>query len=98
MSEKIKVRLSPVQRNKFDVAIELTQIYASQYTITEGELERLFAKFYALADYCETMSDKELRKFLSRDILNARDTGTGKDEQKSKETANESNDESPVTI
>jgi hypothetical protein len=69
MSEKIKVNPNPIQRNAFDVAIELMNYHLSRKRTEANELEGLFAKYYALAAYCENAQVSDLQNLLSEELL-----------------------------
>ena len=58
------------QRNNRDVALELTKLYYNQNAILEeGELEKKYAKFYALASYLSDSDVDDLKKLVPEDIL-----------------------------
>ena len=67
----LNVKPTPIQRNKFDVAMELTQLYIDRIAV-EGieDIEKAFARFYALAVFCERSSPTELQKLLSEELIN----------------------------
>ncbi|CRK80317.1 hypothetical protein [Neobacillus massiliamazoniensis] len=67
----IKVSPTPIQRNKFDAAIDLLNIHRNTYGFdSQEEIESLFAKYYAIAEVCERKSAKDLQELVSEDILN----------------------------
>lgn len=48
MAEKIEVNPTPIQRNKFDVAMELLELHERNFGIkSEDEISNLFAKYYS---------------------------------------------------
>jgi hypothetical protein len=69
MAETVKVEPTPIQRNKHDVAIELLKIHISRKATSAEELEGIYAKYYALALYCESMTPDKLQKLLSKELL-----------------------------
>ncbi|MFC0559664.1 hypothetical protein [Halalkalibacter alkalisediminis] len=69
MAEQIKVNPTPIQRNSFDVAIELMNYHLSRKRTEVEELEGLFAKYYALATYCESSSVTDLQNLLSDELI-----------------------------
>jgi hypothetical protein len=70
MSDTVRVSPTPIQRNKFDVAVELTQLHFEQnINTTSNDIEGLFAKYYALAEYCEKVHLSKLQKLVPADIV-----------------------------
>jgi hypothetical protein len=69
MADTVNIEPTPIQRNKHDVAVELTKLHCSRKVTDAVELEGLYAKYYALALYCESMSAEELQKLLSKNLL-----------------------------
>lgn len=69
MAETVKVEPTPIQRNRFDVAMELTHLHCNRTSIKVDEIQSIFAKYYALAEYCEHSDIVELQKLLSDDLL-----------------------------
>lgn len=69
MTDTVKVDPTPIQRNRFDVAMELTNKY---YTAERDprKLEELFAKFYALACYLENSDVANLQNLLGEELIN----------------------------
>ena len=60
MSDDIKIAPTPIQRNCFDVAVELTQLYCKSARIDEKARARIaetFSVFYATAKLCEYSSN-----------------------------------------
>ncbi len=72
MSEDINVRPTPIQRNKLDVAMELTQLHTTIYSPgNKDEIAQLFAKYYSLARLLEGSKDKTLlTSFLPEELAN----------------------------
>jgi hypothetical protein len=49
MSEKIEIKPTPIQRNAYDVAVDLTKIYYESFTPRSvEEIQDTFMKFYAV--------------------------------------------------
>jgi hypothetical protein len=69
MTENIKVDPTPIQRNKFDVTLELLDLHLRRSSVNADQLQELFAKYYALATYCENMSPENLQALLSEELL-----------------------------
>lgn len=69
MADEIKVKPTPIQRNKHDVAIELLQIYIERTAVNADDLESLYARFYALAQYVESKNIRSLQKLIPEEIL-----------------------------
>lgn len=70
MAERISVSPTPIQRNKFDVAMELTKIHVGSFGFGDGkELETIFATYFALARYCERTEPELLRNLLSEELV-----------------------------
>ncbi|MED4016980.1 hypothetical protein [Sutcliffiella cohnii] len=59
------------QRNKFDVAMELTKFHFTKVDSLESEdqLQEAFAKYYTLVEYLENTSPVQLQKLLSEDLV-----------------------------
>ncbi|CAM3677724.1 hypothetical protein GCM10009865_47460 [Aeromicrobium ponti] len=68
MAETVKVKPTPMQRNRFDVAMELTERHMG-FVRDPERLEELFAKYYALAAYCENSDVYSLKNLLDEDLL-----------------------------
>lgn len=66
MADELKVIPTPIQRNSLDVAMELTQLYYSAYGIKENidEIQHDFLKFYAIADFADRNTYRQLVEFL----------------------------------
>ncbi|MFD2681199.1 hypothetical protein [Bacillus seohaeanensis] len=70
MADTVKVDPNPIQRNKFDVAIELVNLHKRNFGLSSGkEIEELFAKYYALAKYLEDNSVDELESLIDQSIV-----------------------------
>jgi len=69
MTEQIKVKPTPIQRNSFDVAMELLQHHAKVEGLNADEIEMTFAKYYALAKYCDHARPGNLQSLLSEELL-----------------------------
>jgi hypothetical protein len=69
MSDKVKVSPTPIQRNAFDVATELTMRYFEhQNPKSPEEMGEVFAKFYATAFVCSSKSSSELAPLVDEKI------------------------------
>lgn len=67
MNDKIKTTPTPIQRNCYDVAVELTQLYfqkSDKSVSLPDDISEIFAKFFAVATLCEVTSGKDLKKLL----------------------------------
>lgn len=72
MSEEIKVKPTPIQRNAFDVAMELTQIYIQRIGIDSAEdIEERFMKYYSIACVCSNTNPSRLLDFVPDDLKKA---------------------------
>lgn len=72
MSEEIKVKPTPIQRNAFDVAMELTEIYIQRIGIdSEEEIEERFMKYYSIASICGSTHPSKLLDFVPDDLKKA---------------------------
>lgn len=70
MSEDLMVNPTVVQRNKFDVATELTKLYYTEYDIEDAEeMQTLFAKFYAVAQFLESREESELQALVPEEMI-----------------------------
>lgn len=74
MSKNISVAPTPIQRNRLDVATELTQLHFKMFAIEdEDHIKKVFAEYYSLVIQLEktAISHKEkLKEFLPEDIKN----------------------------
>jgi hypothetical protein len=66
MSENIKVKTTPIQRNNHDVAIELLNIHTKYKRLDPSEIDGLYAQYFALAKSLDLTHD--LTSFLNEDI------------------------------
>lgn len=69
MAENVNVNPTPIQRNSADVAIELLKIH----TRLEGfagpdDIEKAFARYYALAATLKATRPERLKQFITEDI------------------------------
>lgn len=72
MSETIEVKPMPIQRNRFDVAIELTQLHIYNCGLGENGIAGLFAKYYTLVQTLEAKAYEGvnlLSEFLPQEIV-----------------------------
>jgi hypothetical protein len=53
MADQVSVKANPIQRNRLDVAMELTELHTRLYGALEEDIEKVFAKYHALVCYCE---------------------------------------------
>ncbi|MHB8062140.1 MAG: hypothetical protein ACYDG2_05805 [Ruminiclostridium sp.] len=61
MADDIKINPNPIQRNAFDVAVELTELYRSYHRFESvQDLQETFTKFYATAYVCKSCSAEKL--------------------------------------
>ncbi|MFN2748267.1 MULTISPECIES: hypothetical protein [Bacillus] len=59
-----------IQRNRLDVAMELTQLHIKQFHILEEEeIPGIYAQYYALA-HCLQKDSQKLHEFLPQEIRN----------------------------
>jgi hypothetical protein len=70
MAENITVKPTPIQRNAFDVAIELLKMHEQRAAIEVDDLEKTFARYYAIANVCERTSAKELLSLIDEELKN----------------------------
>lgn len=72
MAEKIEVRPTPIQRNRLDVATELTQLHADiRSSGGDTGIAELFARYYALVFFLEQGTyggGEKLKEFLPQEI------------------------------
>ncbi|WGG47669.1 hypothetical protein [Rossellomorea sp. DA94] len=69
MADTVKVKPTPIQRNEFDVAMELFNYHINNYPTTEEEVETVFAKYYSLAKYLSNNSGSKLESLVDEDIV-----------------------------
>jgi hypothetical protein len=69
MADDINVKPTPIQRNKFDVAVELVE-FSKPYISYDNieDIQNAFAKFYAIAAACERTSHSKLKDSLPQDL------------------------------
>jgi hypothetical protein len=65
----VKVNPTPIQRNRFDTAIELLNIYLNLKVVNADELDSLFVRFYALTEFVESKSLVDLQKSIPENVL-----------------------------
>lgn len=68
MSERISVKPTPIQRNIYDVAIELVNLHVSREPVDTSELGELYTKYYAIAYTLSKKGAAELDNFLPEEI------------------------------
>jgi hypothetical protein len=68
MADTVKVEPTPIQRNRFDVAVELTTMHYN-YDRDPSKIEELFAKYYALARYLERSDIPTLQNLINKELL-----------------------------
>lgn len=65
MADNVNVNPTPIQRNKLDVAIELTQLYYKYNSFdTIEEIQETFLRFSAVADLASRNIHNNLKDFL----------------------------------
>lgn len=73
MAEKIEVKPTPIQRNVFDVAMELTQLHFDKFGVDGDDcIKDKFAEHYALVTILKSTSSnnkRRLEKFIPEEIL-----------------------------
>ncbi len=61
-----------VQRNAYDVAVELTKLYCEEIQITNSdEIAEAYSKYYAIAAYLSRVDPGLLMNAIPSDILNS---------------------------
>jgi hypothetical protein len=73
MAENIKVETlpTPIQRNKFDVAMELTELHSRLGGFRQGgfqAIQQTFAEYYSLARICEGATYEQLENLVSEEV------------------------------
>ncbi|MGG3798975.1 hypothetical protein [Metabacillus fastidiosus] len=69
MAENIKVSPSPIQRNEYDVAIELVNLHVSKEPVSGDEISELFSRYYALAVGLKSISrSSTILEFIPEEI------------------------------
>ena len=69
MSDNVNVKPTPIQRNEFDVALELTQLELRMGVYASEDLEEIFAKYYAIAKVLKNKRSEQLEALLSENLL-----------------------------
>lgn len=64
----LTVKPTPIQRNEFDVAIELLQLHQSKTATNAEDLPKVFAEYYSLARLLKSSHGETLKPFLPEDI------------------------------
>ena len=67
MADKVTVQPTPIQRNRYDVAMELTKIHVNMKTSDE-DLSTVFSKYYALIQNLHNTDNHTLKQFLPEEI------------------------------
>lgn len=72
MANDVSVKPTPIQRNKLDVATELTQLHFEKFAVDDEEhIKQIFTEYYSLVQYLELIRFKEIGKlkdFLPENI------------------------------
>lgn len=69
MADKVEVDPTPIQRNAFDVAMELTDLYWKNSSEANIEkIDSIFSRFYATARILQHTNIDTLRKYVSEDF------------------------------
>ncbi len=72
MSDDIKVKPTPIQRNILDVAMELTELFSNYHNYESLEdLQNTFVKFYAIAQICECAGIEKLLEYVPEELKKA---------------------------
>lgn len=70
MADKLNVSPTPIQRNRLDVATELTHLYFGDRTSQSiNEISEVFAKFYAIVQITDSKSNSELQSLVDPELL-----------------------------
>lgn len=71
MKEEIKIKPTPIQRNEFDVAMELMSMYLHTYdkVRTVETLQDVFIKFYATVKAMTYIHPEDLGEFIENEKL-----------------------------
>ncbi|GEM_PF-684383 len=64
------VKLTSIQRNEFDVAVELTQLHCETNIVKPDDIKKIFAEYYSLARILNCASEDTLINFLSENVKN----------------------------
>lgn len=63
--KNMEVKLAPIQRNINDVAIELTELYYSQYKFNSiDELSDTYSKFYSMVSILGVCGTEKMKNYL----------------------------------
>ncbi|NOU63162.1 hypothetical protein GC096_03760 [Paenibacillus sp. LMG 31461] len=66
MADRVEVDPTPIQRNAFDVAMELTDLYWRNSANADIEkIDSIFARFYATAKILQSTNYDLLRKYAT---------------------------------
>lgn len=69
MADNINVNPTPIQRNSFDVAIELFQEYAKTNDVSKVEdIQAVFLKLYATVEGARFVGTKRLQSFMPEEL------------------------------
>ncbi|MFC0271108.1 hypothetical protein ACFFIX_06540 [Metabacillus herbersteinensis] len=68
MAENITVSPTPIQRNAFDVAMELLTMHQQKSVVEAEDISEIFAKYYTLANTLQKKSASDLKAFLPEEI------------------------------
>ena len=69
MADDTKVSPTPIQRNEFDVAMELLRLYSKTNMVRTGEeIEKAFMRFYSIAKSLNSMQFTSLVRYLPEDM------------------------------
>lgn len=61
----------PIERNKLDIALELTQLHLKKYEINHpDQLSQVYAKYYALLEVLDLSSYDQLIDLLPDELKN----------------------------
>ena len=72
MSEDLKVKPTPIQRNSLDVAMELTEMYYVSHN--QGDLEEMqntFAKFYSSVQVAQNLKITGVLDLVPKELSEA---------------------------
>ena len=69
MADKIEVSPTPIQRNRFDVATDLTNLYYSSTSpASKEEVAETFLTFYATVEAAYRTSHKDLKEYMPESL------------------------------
>ncbi|KDR95695.1 hypothetical protein SAMN02745945_01546 [Peptoclostridium litorale DSM 5388] len=67
--EDINLNPAPIQRNEFDVAVELTMYVARATRLgKQKDIQDVFLSFYSLAKVLDETDPKKLMKYIPEDL------------------------------